>query len=286
MGIWSSFKIGLRTVGRFWQILLLLFVINLAAALLLSMPLRGFMYETVGHRIAADEIAFNMNFEYITDLLINYSDAFGSIYSSPFILTAIALYLLIGAFLAGGVLGTFNSADKFSFRSFFGYSGTYFWAFFRLLLIALLFFVVIVLIYMGIGKGFSALMKDSPNEPLVFALFVIRQAIFLFLFFLVTMVFDYAKIRTVVKSERSMWRVALGSFSFVFRHLGKTLGLYYLVGIVGVALFAIYFSLGHYLIPATIVIGLFVLQQLYSAARMGIRMLFYSSQLELYRSIA
>jgi hypothetical protein len=285
MGIWSSFKTGLATTRHHWRMLLLLFIINLIAAILLTMPLNGFLDQTIVNSSAADKIAFNMNFDYLSDLIINYSEAFNSVFSSSFIMTAVILYLLIGTFLAGGILGSFHSGEKFSLKSFFGFCGKYFWAFFRLLLIGLLFFVVIVLIYKGIGKGFSALLGDSPNEPLVFALFVIRHAIFLFLFLFLTMVFDYAKIRAVVKGGRSMWRVALGSFSFVFHHSGRTLGLYYFIGIAGVAVFAAYFSIAHYLIPATMVIGLLIWQQLYSAARMGIRMLFYSSQLELYRSL-
>jgi len=286
MGIWPSFKTGLGTTKRYWRMLLILFVVNLAIALLLTMPLRGFLYETIGNRLAVDEIAWNMNFDYITDLMVNYSEALKSSYSSSFIAAAIILYLLLSTFLAGGVLGSFASEkERFSFQRFFGYCGNYFWAFFRLLLISLLFLMLIFFIYIGLGKGFSVLTEDSPNEPLVFALWIIRHIVFLFLFFLLNMVFDYAKVRAVLKGERSMWRVALGSFPFVFRHFGRTLGLYYLIGLMAAVLFAVYFSVAHYAIPATLVIGLFAWQQLYSLARVGIRMLFFSSQLELYRSL-
>lgn len=286
MAIWSSFKTGLNATKRYWRMLLLLFVINFAAALLLTMPLRGFLNETIGNRLAADEIAFNLNFDYIADLLVNYLEALKSSYSSPFIVTAVVLYLVLSTFLAGGVLGSFNAPEeKFSLRSFFAYCGSYFWAFFRLFLISLIFLVIIFAINGGLKKGFSALLEDSPNEPLVFALWLIRHIVFLFLFFFINMVFDYAKIRAVVKGESSMWRAALGSFPFVFRHVGQTLGLYYLIGFFAIVLFAVYFSVAHYALPATMVIVLLLWQQLYNLARVGIRMLFFSSQLGLYRSL-
>jgi hypothetical protein len=102
------------------------------------------------------------------------------------------------------------------------------------------------------------------------------------------MLFDYAKIKTVAEDRRGMFRTAFSTLKFVFHHLGKILGLYYLIFLVAVILIIILLFIKDLIIPAHwgLIIVLFIVQQLIILARLWIRMLFFSGQLQFYNGSA
>ena len=70
----------------------------------------------------------------------------------------------------------------------------------------------------------------SEITPFILNLIVSIVLLFVFLFF--QMVFDYARITTVVQERHNVLRAALEGFRFVFRHPGATLGLFGLLTVV------------------------------------------------------
>ena len=285
MSMWKSFGKGNRQTRSYWQVLLIIFLFNLVVALLLTFPFWNIWGKSVGYSMAGKEIASELNMKYLLDFFITKHDSLTASYPVPLFLGVGIVYLLLNTFFAGGAIGLFHREDRFTLEAFFRESGRWFWRFLRLLLISLVFIAVLFLINL-LWKGIAdSALKESAHEPLIFWMKVLRYAVIGFLLLFINMVFDYAKISTVVSDERRMIRTALRSFGFVFSHPGRTLGLYYMVAIVGAILLALYLSVSYWVLPATIIVLTLIWQQLYSVARVWVRLLFFSSQMALYKTI-
>ena len=114
-----------------------------------------------------------------------------------------AVYLPLNTLFAGGVIGVLNSTDGFfTMRKFWGDAGAYFWRLLRLMLISLVFY--------GVAIGIYALLRwpieNAAEEASAFEAVIYKRwaamALLALMFWFVNMVFDYAKIGTVVLSDR------------------------------------------------------------------------------------
>ena len=99
------------------------------------------------------------------------------------------------------------------------------------------------------------------------------------------MIFDYARIATVVQERHNVLRSILEGFRFVLRHPGSTLGLYGLLFLIQACATALYILLRS-LVPQTGILGTlsaFALLQLLILILIWIRCWLYSSQMYLFR---
>ena len=98
------------------------------------------------------------------------------------------------------------------------------------------------------------------------------------------MVFDYARIKTVLADHKNIFKSVLSAFGFVFKHLGSTLGLFYLLFFAHILVTLGYLALIN-IVPDTKFLGIlasFVVQQLFIFCVIWIRCWLYSSQMKLY----
>ncbi len=91
-----------------------------------------------------------------------------------------------------------------------------------------------------VGRGLDAAGIDPANEKAAVIVLLVRLAVGLFLFFLVKMILDYARIRIAVGEGRSALAAMGWACLFVLRKLVPTLGLYYLLGITALFGTAVY----------------------------------------------
>lgn len=285
MGIWNALWVGLRRVNRNKKMWFILFGIQFIFALLLLLPLRSQLDKLIGHSLLGQEvlrgIGANVFFEFITHHSQTASLEF------TLLLVVGLIYLVMSIFLNGGILGIFTKENNvFSAIQFFGSAGQYFGRFLRLFL----FSVVFIFIVFFIDKGFGALFRtiSGDSEPLQVTFRMLRILILLFLIFFINMTFDYAKIRTVFQERRDILRTGLRSWSFIFQNLGKTLGLYYCVVALGLIFFVLYTVAGKYITVSTSIgiLLLFLWQQAYALGRIWVRLLFFSSQVTLYKNLS
>jgi len=148
-------------------------------------------------------------------------------------------------------------------------------------------FFIPVSIYLS--SGFSSLLekvsRNSLTETRPFFLGLFLSTTILFLILLIQMVFDYVRIHTVVEDKKNIIEATLQIFGFIFKHPGSTLGLYYLIFIVGLLTATLYILLKG-LIPQSASIGIlaaFFLQQIFIFSVIWVRCWLYSSQMELYK---
>ena len=123
-------------------------------------------------------------------------------------------------------------------------------------------------------------------EKTVFVQVLGASALIVLLLSAVRMVFDYAKIATVLEDGRNVFQLAWGALRFVLSRPLATLGVTLGFGALGALLFALYL----WLAPgagqssfAGIVLA-FLFSQLYLIARLGVRLGLLSGQMSLYRS--
>ncbi|MCK5146719.1 hypothetical protein KAR48_08175 [bacterium] len=280
MKMTEAFLTGMKTVFSNKKLWALLFGIQLLFAAIALSPIKAEFNDMLGNRLIGQELLEGNTGHVFVEFIIHHATALSL--GMKVILMVGMLYLLATIFLNGGIIGCFIENRKFNAGAFFGDAGAFFGRFFRLFLFSLVFLLLAILLYVGFDKLLMLFKGDSEV-----ALLILKVIGFIFLGFwilFIQMVFDYAKIRTVHEDRKGMFKTGLSAWVFVFKHLGKTLGLYYLISIVGLTLFLL-FAMGSTFNPANTGITIFLLllwQQLHSFLRIGVRMAFLASESSLY----
>ena len=199
------------------------------------------------------------------------------------------LYVLIGNFTSGGLLGIYNKSAKFFLFSEFLESGArYFGKLFRLSLLALiLYFLFFVLLVDPITGKVSDWTANSPSEVTPFVYYMVKNVLVLFVLLFINMAFDYAKIKMVVEDRISSLLAMFSAFGFCFKNFFRVYTLYILIGLIGI-LFIVLYSWIESLIPQTsfsTILVVFLLQQLYMFWKIWRKGTFYASQLTLYKEV-
>jgi len=308
MGVIASFKKGFARAHRAKGMVFFLFIVNIIISLLLFVPMYDSLKGSFGKRLIADRMLKGFDYTWFLQFSQNAKGLAASfkpevINAGAFLENISALeragflreeaivfmigifYLLLSIFFAGGILNILSSTEgKFSLSNFFAGCGGYFLRFLRLFFLSLIFFVPVYLLSFYLSSLVYMKYADYGAEMPVFIFRTIITALTFFLLFLVDMIFDYAKIRTVAEGSRSMFVETFRSIGFVFKNFGKTLGLYYLLGVVSVAIMAIYgFLTGcfHQTSLSSIILGL-VLGLLFILGMIWMKVNFYSAQLSFY----
>ncbi len=201
-------------------------------------------------------------------------------------LALLAFYQLVTPFLYGGVLSEIvrpREAKSFA-ASFWMGGGKYYGRFFRLSLASILLWVPAVFLFILAGRGLAAVKADPVRESVQVYLILARIAVGLFLFFLVKMVLDYARIRIAVMESRSALAALGWAALFVLRKPFKTLGLYYLLGLTSLAGSALYglAQAGFARSTTLAVLAGFGLAQLHILWRCWIKVAYQAGEFKLY----
>jgi hypothetical protein len=206
----------------------------------------------------------------------------------PLAVTMAALvYLAAMTFLAGGSLDRLARGRRTSAYAFFGACGGLFPRFLRLGLLSAIVYAALVGPYHDwIFETFvDRMTANMTAERNVFGLQLVGYAMWLLPMGLVNLLFDYAKVRAVVEDRRS----ALGSVGAALDFLKlewRRASLFYLANLVllggVVGLYAL-------LAPGIGGAGLgmwagFVVSQLYIAARLAVKLLFWATEITFFQS--
>jgi hypothetical protein len=267
--------------------LLVFWLCTLAFALAIVLPLGAWLYEDLGHSLYAQRMLANFDLQWLAEAL--YETGGRPLVMFPALLAAVTLgYVLLGTFLAGGAIAVFASDDGL-YRPglFYEGCGRNFGRLLRLALISWLFYALVL----GLAVGLTALGKfiwgQGMFERPLAILGWFRTGLTVLLLLLVNLIFDYAKIRLVVEDSRRSWRAAFQAAKLVFRNFGRTSSTYALVAAGAVVLALACHAAGGLLPPnqALAMALLLVLQQAFILGRIGVKLWFFASQLEIYRDI-
>jgi len=287
MGIFGAFGHGARAIAARKTLLLVLWLANLAFGIVLTVPVYRLMDESLGHSLWAERLMKQFDYQWFIEFEHAHRDALQQIPGA--IIAVGTLFVLFHTLLNGGVLASLDAPEEAFSWSTFG-SGT--WRFFLrllgLLVISLLFYGAWYLAFRLLGTVVQKVAGNSPSERLGLLLQAGRYLLVGLLFFIINLVFDYAKIATVVKDSRNILRETRQGFGFFKENLGKSVGLYLLIFVVGIA-FLIVYRLVASVVPATrglLVIVLFAVHQLYMLSRQWVRLEYFAAQMALYKRLA
>jgi hypothetical protein len=310
MKAFINFFKGFKNTGKSARMIILLLVINLAFSLVLAVPMYHSLKDSFGNSLSSEQMAEGFDYlwweEYRDDAqglektftpsivgkgaILNNLEGLIQlrVFDLPSVLLIFGLlYIILHTFLAGGILSVFRKGDaKFSLRDFSQGAGSFFFRFFFLMLLSWIFFLIIG---QGVKGGLDSILdgvrETAFSEVTPFYWGLAFSAVVLFLFLFIQMVFDYGRIKVVLEDGPNVLKSAAGAFGFVFRHLGSTLGLFYLLMLVQIA-FTLIYILIQGIIPLSSFLGVtvaFLFQQIFIFGLIWIRCWLYSSQMELYR---
>jgi hypothetical protein len=299
---------GAARVNAAPAIVLGVWALSLLLALPLGLVLRGMIRDSLGSSLAAESAAEGVNYDWWNEFmqaagglgttfvpsiigfaapLKNLSDIADNVPLAATITSVVTAWLILWAFLAGGILDRYARARTTHTPAFFAACGVFFFRFLRLgaftfLAYWLLFEYVHRWLFASL---YGAWTKGLAVEREAFAIRLALYVVFGALLALVNIVADYAKVRAVVEDRRSMLGALAAGARFIFRHPRSTWGLY----LINTLVFALILMLYRVAAPGAGWSGAwmwvaFVIAQVYIVARVWAKLVFAASQISLFQS--
>lgn len=304
MEIKRAFLDGLSRTNRTGGMLAGLFIISIVVALPLAVTMSDTLESAIGASVVHENLRTGFDMDWYGEFqfgrgdlgttfspsiigagaLLNNVEALldGGIFGGNRAIVGLGiLYGLLWTFFAGGVISIYTDTETYSRERFFGASARYFFRLVQLLVCAgILYFLIYRYVGKPVFEGIPKWTRDWTDERPVLFLNMMAYAFVFFLLALVNMVFDYAKIHTVLYDRRNMIAASARGLMFVLHHPLRTLGLYYLAGIVTLVVMIAYGLIGPGPSQSSVigVVFAFLIGQAYLLARIWTKLLFWSSQ--------
>jgi len=273
----SGFKVSLRNI----KMTFLIYCINLALALLVMFPLLSFLKEGFGSSMLPDALLKGFDFTSFVEFIRSVKGLGSSIAQARWM---IIFFLVLSMFMAGGILFTFNSKERFSIKSFLIGCVHYFFRFIKLFFYMLIFNILVaVIVYLSMSLIVSSASDTVASEASLFYIVLIGVIIHLFLLAILQMIAYYTKIRLVTEDSRKVFRSIFRSIKFVFKHFANTFSLFLLQLVVPVILLLFILFLNKIgMTSGFTILIMFIFQQAFILSRVFTRIWMYGSQFELY----
>lgn len=309
MKVFINFLKGFQTSRKNFKMVLFLFILNLLFALVLALPMFTAIEESIGQSEVADRMKKGFDYmwwEEFRDQSQGIESTFSpsivgkgavldnfvhliNIGETPLpraILILSILYVLLHTFLSGGIINILNKdIPGFSIRDFFTGAGKFATRFFLLMLISWAFFFLVIALRNSLFSLVNTVSETARSEVLPFYINLASSVLTYILFLFFQMIFDYARIKIVIEDSSSILRTTKDAFLFVFKNMGATMGLFYLLLVANLALTVVYILFKE-IIPQTstgTIVIIFLIQQMFICSIIWIRCWLYSSQSELYK---
>ena len=286
MGAFKSFLKGSSATNKRWRVLITLWIINILFSITIFAPIHALLKSDISRSLMGDRLLQNFDYAWMADTIYKYQNI--SSFITSWLWLPAAFYLLLYVFLNGGILGSLKTTEgKVTLKQFFSDCGQYFWRFFKLFLISILVYLLVLGLLNGIiGKLLKLFTKNAATEWPLIIVSNLKMIIFILLFSIVNMFFDYTKIRLVLEDSRKVLKETWQTLKFAFHHFCRAWGLYWIIGLLNIILTIIYMEIAH-LLPKNhliLVLIVFIWQQAYIFSRVWIKVNFFASQMQFYRS--
>jgi len=308
MRAFHAWRDGVRRVASAPLLVALVWLATTLVSLPLTLAIRGDIVRSLGNGIAAESVSRGVNYEWMQEFdehatglastfrptivgfsaaLDNLSAFVDNVQRPTAIAAATGIYVLVWTFLTGGILDRYaNGGRTAPTRNFVRACGRYFFRFVRLeIATAVVYVVLFGVLHRWLFAGlYPRLVHDDTFERTAFAIRVSLYAAFVFLLAAANLVFDFAKVRTVVEDRRSVLVALTASWRFIRRNAAATIGIY----VIDAAAFAIVLTAYSYVAPGGGGIGVmvwaaFLIGQAYIIGRLCVRLLFFASETALFQ---
>lgn len=314
MSVVGALRSGIGMACKHWRALLLVYVVNLALAAAVAIPVFHAIDSDLARTVSAERMAGGFDWLWHKEfterrdpasdvaatvqpwqqgaapILRNFERyVSGSLRTNlpPALIWFGVIYLVVSTFLTGGILGLFAERNaRFTFRFFFDRAGRYFLILLGILVAGQILYWVLWEPLGGLLHGIVTLVqRDATTEwtPTIagwlVALLLMVLALGIF------MVMNYARVAAVAWEKLGLVSAVLGAFAFTVRNLGRTLALFYLTSVIPVVVLVLYALLSRVgsgtSTPGLVVMAL--IQQGFILTTIWIRMVYLASQMCFYR---
>ncbi len=288
MNVLNSYSKGIQDAWLRPKAAIVLWLVNAAFAALVYFVAARAVVSALGRSLAADDLLSRSNVDALFELLTGSGAALSALLT--IVLVLLVLYLFVSPLLYGGILyDLVHPREGVPFaQSFWAGAGRFYGRFFRLIPASLVLWVPAAVLFILAGRVLDSLGQDPLKEQLNFYLTFVRILLALFLFFLVKMILDYARIRIAAAETRSTLAALAWAAAFVLRKFLKTLALYYVLGLTALAGAAVFLGLQSLFAKTTssaVLLG-FLLTQLHILWRSWIKVAYQGAQLRFYSRTA
>ena len=279
MGIVKILGQGLTTTTRKGRLLAFLWPVYLLFALFVVAPFYSLLQSHFSHSLLGEKLLAGVDMLWIGDLVYKYQEMPPLIIG--WLIGTSLLFLVLLAFLNGGIIGRIAAAEeKVTLRDFFGDCGRYFGRFLRVFLLSLVgYFLVLGIGGRFVSSPFRLWSKGASTQWTTLISSSLRLLVFLLLFSIVKMFFDYVKVALVTDDSRKAFRATLRNFRFLGRRFFKAWALFLIVGLLFVLTTLVYLAVAKALPKAGLgPVLLFLWQQAYFLVRLWTGVLFFATE--------
>jgi hypothetical protein len=275
----EALRTGRRKLARRRKLVVFFYACNLAFATLAVLPIALLIRDVLGHSVESDRQFASFSADWAMEFLRNNNFAPMSMTTS-LLLGVGVLFLLWSTFLDGGAIALFVHERD----AFFSACARFFPRLFRLFLMSLVFYAIVLAINGGLTSAQRVAFRDSMVEHTVDVASWLRVAVTFFLLTLVNMAFDYAKIIAIADDRPKAIRCAFRGMGFVRTNFRRTLGIYWLCMLIGFVFLVVCHYGAQAITQHTALTVLLVLaiRQVYVIARIWVRLLAFSSETQYY----
>jgi hypothetical protein len=277
---------SIRYVFHNSKFVLLMWAVNAATALILTVPVFNVLYDNLGHSLLSDRLTEGFDYMWYVQFRNLYSLQLDQIPLNIYFV--VGLYTLVQTFFLGGLISIFHTPDKNHTVDFFFGGVRYFIRFIKVLIVSLFFFALAFKINDYTGELITWLFANSENAAADFTLKALRYILLIFLIGFITMLSDYAKVALAVGDKIKVLKELYSTMNFIIRNFNQVFLLFLLVAVIG-ALGAVVYNIVGRFIPRTpfyFLILSFILQQMLIIFRLLVRMLFCSTEVNLYKDLS
>lgn len=304
MSVWVACAEGVRRVAGAWHVVLVLWLITLLVSVPLGLGVRRDIERQLGSSLESKAQIAGATYDWLSEFgdqaagaastlgpsvigfaaVVDNLSAFLEWDVRPAVVGAMGIaYASLWLFLAGGLIDRFARNRATRTHAFFQVSGGYFFRLLRLSAISTFIYAAIILHahHWLLDDTFDRLTGNLDSERTAFFIRVGLYAAFVWLLALVNIWFDYAKIRLVVEDRGSVLGALRAAARFVRRSGFGTFALY----LVDAALFGAVLAVYALVAPgATFTWLAFIVGQLYIAARIAVKLVFWASEIAWFQA--
>ena len=276
---------SVRSIFLNLKFVILLWVINAMAAIVLTVPIYNVLIDNLGRSMISERLATSFDYLWYLQFRNLYHVQFDQVPMNIYFV--VGIYVLVQTFFSGGLISIFHIRDKNHTVDFFYGGVRYFFRFVKILFVSLIFFALAFKINDYLGDLITWIFKNSENVTADFLLKSLRYILLVFLIGVTTMISDYSRVSIAVKDKSRVIREIYAAILFIKNNFNKAFSLFLIVAIIGVVGIMVYNIVGRFIprTPSYFLILSFILQQMLIIFRLLVRMMFYSTQVILFKDL-
>jgi hypothetical protein len=288
MGIFKLLKKGMAVSNKKFKVVIYLWAVNVLFALMVVLPFYFVLKNHISHSLMGESLLRGFDYLWLGDAVYKFG---GSASLIPFwFMVPAVFYLFLHIFLNGGIIGRLSDIDtRVCLTGFLGDCGTYFVRFLRLFLLSIpVYLLVVGVLFVIIYTVLGIFTENAATEWPVIITGNLKVAVFVLLFSIVNMFFDYVKIRLVKANSKKVLKETWFILNFILKRFLKAWGLYLSIGFLHIVAGLVYLEVSNLLPGGStlfLIFAVFLWQQAYMITRTWIKVTFFSSQMGFYDSV-